>query len=67
MKTDFQFLIHHSQIHAEQFNAPGSPNQFVTERPNYRDFAPAAINVQPSTPSNLPYFQDRLPLRVVNH
>jgi UDP-N-acetylglucosamine:LPS N-acetylglucosamine transferase/predicted metal-dependent phosphoesterase TrpH len=33
----------------------------------YRDFAPAAINTQPSASSNLPYFQDRLPLRVVNH
>jgi hypothetical protein len=33
----------------------------------YRDFAPAAINSQPSASSNLPYFQDRLPLRVVNH
>jgi UDP-N-acetylglucosamine:LPS N-acetylglucosamine transferase len=33
----------------------------------YRDFAPAAINSQPSVSSNLPYFQDRLPLRVVNH
>ena len=33
----------------------------------YRDFAPAAINTQASASSNLPYFQDRLPLRVVNH
>jgi UDP-N-acetylglucosamine:LPS N-acetylglucosamine transferase/predicted metal-dependent phosphoesterase TrpH len=33
----------------------------------YRDFAPAAINAQTSASSNLPYFQDRLPLRVVNH
>ena len=33
----------------------------------YRDFAPAAINTQPSASSSLPYFQDRLPLRVVNH
>jgi hypothetical protein len=43
----------------------------------YRDFAPAGINPQPpvapksdeggSASSNLPYFQDRLPLRVVNH
>jgi hypothetical protein len=33
----------------------------------YRDFAPAAINTQSSASSNLPYFQDRLPLRVVNH
>ena len=28
---------------------------------------PAAINSQPSGSSNLPYFQDRLPLRVVSH
>jgi UDP-N-acetylglucosamine:LPS N-acetylglucosamine transferase/predicted metal-dependent phosphoesterase TrpH len=33
----------------------------------YRDFAPAALNTQPSASSNLPYIQDRLPLRVVNH
>jgi UDP-N-acetylglucosamine:LPS N-acetylglucosamine transferase/predicted metal-dependent phosphoesterase TrpH len=33
----------------------------------YRDFAPAAISSQTSASSNLPYFQDRLPLRVVNH
>src|ERR1022692_2319084 len=33
----------------------------------YGDFAPAALNSQPSASSNLPYFQDRLPLRVVNH
>jgi hypothetical protein len=33
----------------------------------YRDFAPAAINAQPSTSGTLPYFQERLPLRVVNH
>jgi UDP-N-acetylglucosamine:LPS N-acetylglucosamine transferase/predicted metal-dependent phosphoesterase TrpH len=33
----------------------------------YRDFAPAAINSQTSASSNLPYFQDRLPLRAVNH
>jgi UDP-N-acetylglucosamine:LPS N-acetylglucosamine transferase len=32
----------------------------------YRDFAPAAIHTQPSS-GNLPYFQERLPLRVVNH
>ena len=31
----------------------------------YRDFAPAAVNTQPSTFNHLT--QDRLPLRVVNH